>query len=79
MNTRFNTEELVQRLQNDERIETREKVEIWQQIKLRTFARIIALAYMHSVVLLALKLQKSILCRETIKNFEKSNEDNSGM
>lgn len=79
MNSRFNTDDLIRRLQSDEKIETREKVEIWNQIKLRTFARIFSLAYMHSIVLLALKLQKSILCRETIKNFEKSNEQPTGM
>jgi hypothetical protein len=79
LNARFNTDELVARLQNDESIKPREKIEIWGQIKLKAIGRIIALAYMHSIILMALKTQKSILCKETVKNFEKSNEQPSGM
>jgi hypothetical protein len=79
LDSRFNTDALVQRLQSDENIGAHEKVEIWNQIKLLTFSRIFAVAYMHSILLLALKLQKSILCKETIKNFEKSKEQPSGV
>lgn len=79
LNNRFDIDELVKRLQRDESIDTKEKVDIWNMIKHRTFSKIIAIAYMHSLVLLALKLQKSILCRETIKNFETTSQKNVGM
>ncbi|KAI6243763.1 Peroxisomal assembly protein PEX3 [Aphelenchoides fujianensis] len=79
LNARFNTEQLVRRLQTEENIQMKEKIELWEQMKVKTFARLLSLAYMHSIVLLALKTQKSVLCRETIRNFEKKDERAGGL
>ncbi|CAD5234935.1 unnamed protein product [Bursaphelenchus xylophilus] len=79
INNRFNTDSLVHRLRTEEGIEQVEKVAIWEDIKIKTIARIVALAYCHSLILMVLKTQKSILCREAIRNLEGSMKPKSGL
>ncbi|KAH7712276.1 hypothetical protein AAVH_20363, partial [Aphelenchoides avenae] len=69
---RFNTEELVERLKQDSELTNQEKVELWEQIKLRSFARILAVSFAYSLLTLAFKTQKSILCQETCRHLEAS-------
>ncbi|KAI6205835.1 Peroxisomal assembly protein PEX3 [Aphelenchoides besseyi] len=63
LDSRFDTEQFILRLQNEENMDVKEKVKLWEQMKIRTFARLLAVAYTQSIVLIALKTQKSILCR----------------
>ncbi|KAI6226955.1 Peroxisomal assembly protein PEX3 [Aphelenchoides besseyi] len=79
LDSRFDTEQFILRLQNEENMDVKEKVKLWEQMKIRTFARLLAVAYTQSIVLIALKTQKSILCRETIKNYEKPDEHPTGI
>ncbi|CAD5227516.1 unnamed protein product [Bursaphelenchus okinawaensis] len=79
INRRFNTEALVERLRTEEGIPQGEKIAIWEDIKVLTIARIIALSYYHSLVIMVLKTQKSILCKEAIRNLESSMKPKNGI
>ncbi|KAI1730375.1 peroxin-3 domain-containing protein [Ditylenchus destructor] len=68
---RFETASLVERLKQG-KIEPKVKIALWEDLKIRTFGRIMAAAYCSSLILIACKLQKSILCQETCKNMEKN-------
>jgi len=75
---RFDTEHLVERLKNEELL-SEEKIHIWEELKSRTIGRILAVGYCYSLLVVALKTQRSILCQETCKGLERPKSRESGL
>lgn len=58
-----------------------EKIRVFDDIKLKSIARIISTSFSYSLIIIASKTQKSIICSETCKNLEKSRQtvENNGV
>uniref|UniRef100_A0A914CCS5 rRNA-processing protein UTP23 homolog n=1 Tax=Acrobeloides nanus TaxID=290746 RepID=A0A914CCS5_9BILA len=71
----FNVEELVDRLKNSDELSAVEKVHIWEEIKVKSFARILAVAFIYPLIAVVFKTQKSIICRENCKRYENNSQN----
>ena len=56
-------------LPREQQLTKEEQREIWQTIKQKMFAQIMAIAYSHTLIMLALKIQTSLICHESVKRF----------
>jgi len=68
---RFDTEDIVMKLKNEgQNMTTEEKVALWEMLKLRSFARILAVVCTYPIIIVTFKSQKSILCSEICRKME---------
>lgn len=77
---RYPVENLVETVREPD-LTPEEKIRIFEDIKLKSIARIISTSFAYSLIIVASKTQKSIVCAETCKNVEKSRQkaQNSGL
>uniref|UniRef100_A0A183BWQ5 rRNA-processing protein UTP23 homolog n=1 Tax=Globodera pallida TaxID=36090 RepID=A0A183BWQ5_GLOPA len=61
---RFNTEELLDELRSSTELTTQRKIEIWEQLKVRSVSRLVSLVTVYPLTILVLKSQKSIVCQQ---------------
>uniref|UniRef100_A0A8R1HZ26 Peroxisomal biogenesis factor 3 n=1 Tax=Caenorhabditis japonica TaxID=281687 RepID=A0A8R1HZ26_CAEJA len=67
---RFDVESLQEKLKNTPSLTTDQKIQVWDQLKKNTFARLVSVAYGFSILTLTLKAQISILAADTCAQFE---------
>uniref|UniRef100_A0A915D8E0 Peroxisomal biogenesis factor 3 n=1 Tax=Ditylenchus dipsaci TaxID=166011 RepID=A0A915D8E0_9BILA len=48
----------------------KQKIHLWEELKIKAFGRILAVAYCYPLLVIAFKVQKSILCQESCRNIE---------
>uniref|UniRef100_A0AC34R260 Peroxisomal assembly protein PEX3 n=1 Tax=Panagrolaimus sp. JU765 TaxID=591449 RepID=A0AC34R260_9BILA len=71
--SRYPVENLVETVREPD-LTPEEKVRIFEDIKLKSIARIISISFAYPLIIVASKTQKSIVCAETCKNVEKSRQ-----
>uniref|UniRef100_A0A915DAI9 Peroxisomal biogenesis factor 3 n=1 Tax=Ditylenchus dipsaci TaxID=166011 RepID=A0A915DAI9_9BILA len=67
---RFDAESVVQKLKQNEGMNAKQKIHLWEELKIKAFGRILAVAYCYPLLVIAFKVQKSILCQESCRNIE---------
>ena len=71
LKSRYPIESLVESLKDPEgSLNNDEKIQIWEDIKLQALGRLISTACSFSIIIIATKIQKSILCSEMCKAVE---------
>ncbi|KAE9552673.1 hypothetical protein FO519_004115 [Halicephalobus sp. NKZ332] len=75
--SRYPVENIVETVKEPD-LPPEEKIRVFEDIKLKSFARIISTSFAYSLVIVASKTQKSIICSETCKNIQKKRTQEAG-
>jgi hypothetical protein len=72
LKSRYPVEILVESLKDSDEISNEQKIQIWEDIKHKSIARIVSTSVALSIIIIATKIQKSILCSEMCKIVEET-------
>jgi len=75
----FNTEELVELLKSSSHITSSKKIELWNELKIRSVAKIVALIYTFPLLIVSFKIHRSVLVHELLKGAQSKNSSNNGL
>uniref|UniRef100_A0A7E4UTB8 Peroxisomal biogenesis factor 3 n=1 Tax=Panagrellus redivivus TaxID=6233 RepID=A0A7E4UTB8_PANRE len=65
LKSRYPVEQLVESLKDGTALSNADKIRIWEDIEHKSIARVVSTAFAYSLVIVASKTQKSIVCAET--------------
>jgi hypothetical protein len=74
LKSRYPIEILVESLKDSDGITNDQKIQIWEDIKHKSISRIISTSVSLSIIIIATKIQKSILCSEMCKIVEETRQ-----
>uniref|UniRef100_A0A914ZB43 Peroxisomal biogenesis factor 3 n=1 Tax=Panagrolaimus superbus TaxID=310955 RepID=A0A914ZB43_9BILA len=79
LKSRYPVEILVESLKDSDEISNEQKIQIWEDIKHKSISRIVSTSVALSIIIIATKIQKSILCSEMCKIVEETRQKQTSM